>query len=193
MTNLIEEIGGVIVSPQETMEKISEKDELKGAFIIVLLTGILGGINTIVIYYSVIYYAMMPEIPPILWIVGFTIANILLWILFAGIYRIIALILGGKGTYSKVLQLYGYAFVPALLVFPLSTITFLLAGPMISTIVDLIGAVWYIIMYTIAISVAERISTIKALIVVLTPIILLVVIVMILVALVLAPLMPATV
>ncbi len=188
MTDLIEEIGGVITSPQEMMEKISEKDELKGAFIIVLLTGILGGISV-----SVIYYAMMPEIPPILWIVGVTVVNILGWMIFAGIYHIIALILGGKGTYSKVLQLYGYAFVPALLVFPLSTITFLLAGPIVSAIVDLIGVVWYIIVYTIAISVAERISTIKALIVVLIPIILLVVISMILVAWVLAPLMLATV
>lgn len=188
MTDLIEEIGGVITSPWETMKKISEKDELKGAFIIVLLTGILGGI-----WGSVLYYAIMPEISPILWIVGLPIANILSWIIFAGIYRIIAMVLGGKGTYSKVLQLFGYAFVPALLVFPLSTITFLFASPIISSIVDLIGSVWYIIVYTIAISVAEKISTIKALIVVLIPIILSVVIVMILVVLVLAPLMPVIV
>ncbi|WRQ72925.1 MAG: Yip1 family protein [Methanosarcinales archaeon Met12] len=162
MTDLIEEIGGVIVSPWETLENISKKEDIRSAFIIVLIASILSGMHTI----------LLPEMRAMFEILGVGIDYTILfvfslvlgligWVLSAGIYRLIAMMLGGNGSYNKVLQLLGYAYAMYFVYLPVSAFV-MIALPVLSGVITLIGLIWALILSVFAISIAEGFSKLRA-------------------------------
>ena len=165
MTDLIERLGGIITSPRETLEQLSKEMALKGSFIVVLLAGALFGI-----WLGMLLPYLLPELMPLIPL-GFTeffvlglISTLLSWVIFAGISHLVAkLLMGGKGEYSMLLQLMGYAHVPYLLIYPLSLIIHAIS-PVLSSVIDLIGIVWAFILTIFAIGIAERFSILMALV-----------------------------
>lgn len=162
MTDLVEELGGLIISPSETLERVLKKKELKSAFIVVSLGGVLGGI-----WISTTFPITAPELMDLIpigfagWIVSGLILTLLSWVIGAGIFRLVAKVLGGKGEYNKVLQLTGYAHMPYLLAYSLGMMTFFVS-PMLADVVGVIGSLWALILTIFAISIAEGFSKLRA-------------------------------
>ncbi|MCD5409452.1 MAG: YIP1 family protein, partial [Methanocellales archaeon] len=96
------------------------------------------------------------------------------WALSAGIYRLIAMIVGGNGSYNKVLQLLGYAYAMHFVFLPVSAFV-MITLPVLSGIINLIGFIWALILSVFAISIAEGFSKLKALAVIVLSIVVVVI------------------
>lgn len=192
MTNFGERLGAMIISPRETLEQLSKERALRDAFIVVLLVGAVVGIWLGMMLPKEVPPELMPMIPfgfTELFILGLT-ATLLSWPIYAVIYHLVAKLLGGKGEYSMLLQLTGYAYVPHLVVYPLSLVTWFIS-PVLSGVIDLIGAIWVIVLTIFAISIAERFSMLRALITLVVSVVASVVLVIVVVIVALYPLIPA--
>jgi hypothetical protein len=152
ISTIIKEIWGIIVSPRKTLDNISKKEYLLSALIIVLIATILQSI-------SIIFQLK-----------DFTTPLVIIWVIRAGMFRLIARIFEGKGDYKKILQLYGYTcaiffiywlvfIIVAVTIFPIVPINVSLV---ITKILGLILIIWSIILSIFAISIAENLSLIKA-------------------------------
>ena len=179
MSNIIKEIGGIIISPRATLEAISKKEDISGAFIVVLIASILSGISGILLdrpmskMMTELLGIEIPPSEPISLLITFAliiIFSLITWVIVAGIFRLIASVFGGEGSYKKIIQLYGYVYAIIFVLSPLQTIILMIAFPImpihgimaIMGIFGLIGIIWNLIISTFAISIAENISIIKA-------------------------------
>lgn len=184
MTDFVERLGAMVISPRETLEQLSKERALRDAFIVVLLAGAFAGI----LLGMLLPRMMPPELIPLipldftgLFILGLT-STLLSWVIYAGILHLVAKLIGGKGEYSMLLQLTGYAYVPYLLIYPLSLVTWFIS-PLLSSLIDLIGFVWYCVLTIFAISIAERFSILRAAITVVGSVVAIIVLAVVVIAL----------
>ena len=123
--NLMERITGIITNPRETVQDISENSHIEDAVLIVgtfaILSAIFGYMSQNIIIFEFIgmdqgsssyYGASGSSVFSI--ITGF-IGVIIMWIIVSGIVHVFSIALGGEGSFKKVLMIYSYANIPALL------------------------------------------------------------------------------
>lgn len=126
--NLMDRITGIITNPRETVQDISENSHIEDAVLIMGIFAILSAIsgymtqNIIIFEFigmdqgypgsSSYYGASGSSVFSI--ITGF-ISVIIMWIIVSGIVHVFSIVLGGEGSFKKVLMIYSYANIPLLL------------------------------------------------------------------------------
>jgi len=126
--NLTGRITGIITNPRETVQDISENSHIEDAVLIVgifaILSAIYGYMSQNIIIFEFIgmdqgypgsssyYGASGSSVFSI--ITGF-IGVIIMWIIVSGIVHGFSIVLGGEGSFKKVLMIYSYANIPLLL------------------------------------------------------------------------------
>jgi len=123
--NLIGRITGIITNPRETVQDISENSHIEDAVLIVgtfaILSAIFGYISQNIIIFEFIgmdqgssSYSAASGSSVFSIIIGF-ISVIIGWIIVSGIVHLFSIVLGGEGSFKKVLMIYSYANIPLLL------------------------------------------------------------------------------
>jgi len=123
--NLMERITGIIINPRETVQDISENSHIEDAVLIVgtfaILSAIFGYMSQNIIIFEFIgmdqgssSYSSASGSSVFSIITGF-IGVIIMWIIVSGIVHVFSIALGGEGSFKKVLMIYSYANIPALL------------------------------------------------------------------------------
>jgi len=106
------------------------------------------------------------------------------WVFFAGICHIVAKLLGGKGTFTEMLVLMGFASLPNIFQAPIGLIAMLsggLTGAFIAIVMGSFLAIWVLILDVLAIRETQKFSTGRAIATFVLPIVVLAVLVFILI------------
>jgi len=142
--NLMERITGIITNPRETVQDISENSHIEDAVLIMgtfaILSAIFGYMSQNIIIFefigmdqgsssSAIFGYMSQNIiieqgpssysvasgSSVFSIITGFISVIIMWIIVSGIVHVFSIVLGGEGSFKKVLMIYSYANIPLLL------------------------------------------------------------------------------
>jgi hypothetical protein len=108
----------------------------------------------------------------------------ILWVVITGILHVVAKILGGKGAFTEMLVLMGFAMLPNIFQAPIGLIAILsggLAGAFIAMGLGGILAIWVLILDVLAIREAHKFSTGRAIATLVLPFVVLMVLVFILI------------
>jgi len=106
------------------------------------------------------------------------------WVVTAGILHLVAKILGGKGVFTEMLVLMGFALLPNIFQAPIGLVVILsggLTGAFLSMVLGGILAIWILILDIIAIREAHKFSTGRAIATLILPFAILIVLAFILV------------
>lgn len=111
----------LLLDPREFFAGLAREEvDLTRPGLIVLALGVLAGLSSVISLGPVLQ--MMPE--EISSMSGLIIAisaltaviiTIILWIIFAGAFHVIAMVFGGKGQFTRTLQVVGYGYVPQII------------------------------------------------------------------------------
>jgi hypothetical protein len=126
--NLMGRITRIITNPRETVQDISENSHIEDAVLIVgifaILSAIFGYMSQNIIIFEFIgmvqgepgtsSYSAASGSSVFTIIIGF-ISVIIGWIIVSGIVHVFSIVLGGEGSFKKVLVIYSYANIPVLL------------------------------------------------------------------------------
>jgi len=106
------------------------------------------------------------------------------WVVIAGIFHVVAKILGGKGAFTEMLVLMGFAMLPNIFQAPIGLIAIFsggLTGALIAIGLGGILAIWVLILDVLAIREAHKFSTGRAIATLVLPFVVLMVLVFILI------------
>jgi len=197
MADLLENIFGTLFSPASTFRRmLEERTSVTIATIIVLIACICSGVGSILTQSVVMsMFAEFPSFEPALdfeetmlspaasmtlsVVVGF-----IGWVVTAGILHLVAKILGGKGVFTEMLVLMGFALLPNIFQAPIGLVVILsggLTGAFLSMVLGGILAIWILILDIIAIREAHKFSTGRAIATLILPFAILIVLAFILV------------
>ena len=123
--NLTGRITGIITNPRETVQDISENSHIEDAVLIMgifaILSAIFGYMNQNIIIFDFIgmdqgssSYSAASGSSVFTIIIGF-ISVIIGWIIVSGMVHLFSIVLGGEGSFKKVLMISSYANIPMLL------------------------------------------------------------------------------
>ena len=198
MADLLENISGTLFTPAATFRRmLEERTSITIAAMIVLIACICSGVGSLLTQNAVMslfteFYSFEPVAPdfekmafsPITAITLSVIGGFVNWVVIAGICHIVAKILGGKGTFSEMLVLMGFATLPNIFQAPIGLIVMLsggLTGAFIAIGLGSFLAIWVLILDVLAIREAHKISTGRAIATLVLPIVVLAVLVFILI------------
>jgi hypothetical protein len=123
--------------------------------------------------------AMMSS--PITSMTSSVVGGFISWLVFAGICHIVAKLLGGKGTFTEMLVLMGFASLPNIFQAPIGLIAMLSGGLTGAIVLGSFLAIWVLILDVLAIREAQKFSTGRAIATFVLPIVVLAVLVFILI------------
>ena len=198
MTDLLEAISGTLFTPASTFRRLlEERTSLTIAAIIVLIACVCSGIGTLLTQSTVMslftefsgFEPVAPDfdamrISPITSMTSSVVGGFISWVFFAGICHIVAKLLGGKGTFTEMLVLMGFASLPNIFQAPIGLIVMLsggLTGAFIAIVLGSFLAIWVLILDVLAIREAQKFSTGRAIATFVLPIVVLAVLVFILI------------
>ena len=198
MADLLEAISGTLFTPASTFRRLlEERTSLTIAAIIVLIACICSGIGTLLTQSTVMslfteFSGFEPVTPdfdemmssPITSMTSSVVGGFISWVFFAGICHIVAKLLGGKGTFTEMLVLMGFASLPNIFQAPIGLIAMLsggLTGAFIAIVLGSFLAIWVLILDVLAIREAQKFSTGRAIATLVLPIVVLAVLVFILI------------
>lgn len=100
-------------------EKMKNEVEMKTPLLIVLLIAVLGAINAVIMTQKIMETlppeaAAFASIGAIAGVIGAFIAAIIMWVIYSGVFYAISSILGGEGTFKRVLEVVAYGFIPSI-------------------------------------------------------------------------------
>lgn len=198
MADLLENIFGTMFSPASTFRRmLEERTSVTIAAIIVLIAAICSGVGSLLTQSAVMsMFADLPGFEPVA--PGFeemmfsptvsltlsVVGGFISWFVIAGILHLVAKVLGGKGVFTEMLVLLGFATLPNIFQAPIGLIAVLsgsFAGAFISMGLGGILAIWILILDVLAIREAHKISTGRAIVTLVLPFAVLTVLVFILV------------
>jgi len=198
LADLLEAISGTLFTPASTFRRLlEERTSLTIAAIIVLIACICNGVGTLLTESTVMslftefsgfepvapdFDAMM--ISPITSMTSSVVGGFISWVFFAGICHIVAKLLGGKGTFTEMLVLMGFASLPNIFQAPIGLIAMLsggLTGAFIAIVMGSFLAIWVLILDVLAIRETQKFSTGRAIATFVLPIVVLAVLVFILI------------
>lgn len=179
MADLLEAISGTLFTPASTFRRLlGERTSLTIAAIIVLIACICSGVGTLLTESTVMslfteFSGFEPVAPdfdemmssPITSMTSSVVGGFISWVFFAGICHIVAKLLGGKGTFTEMLVLMGFASLPNIFQAPIGLIAMLsggLTGAFIAIVLGSFLAIWVLILYVLAIREAQKFSTGRA-------------------------------
>ncbi|MFV9676415.1 MAG: YIP1 family protein [Methanosarcinales archaeon] len=198
MADLLEAISGTLFTPASTFRRLlEERMSLAIAAIIVLIASICSGVGTLLTESTVMslfteFSGFEPVTPnfdemmnsPITSMTTNVVGGFISWVFFAGICHIVAKLLGGKGTFTEMLVLMGFASLPNIFQAPIGLIAMLsggLTGAFIAIVLGSFLAIWVLILDVLAIREAQKFSTGRAIATLVLPIVVLAVLVFILI------------
>ena len=198
MADLLEAISGTLFTPASTFRRLlEERTSLTIAATIVLIACICSGIGTLLTQSTVMslfteFSGFEPVAPdfdemmssPITSMTSSVVGGFISWVFFAGICHIVAKLLGGKGTFTEMLVLMGFASLPNIFQAPIGLIAMLsggLTGAFIAIVLGSFLAIWVLILDVLAIREAQKFSTGRAIATLVLPIVVLAVLVFILI------------
>ncbi len=198
MTDLLENISGTFFSPAASFRRmLEERTSVTIAAIIVLIACICSGVGSILT--QSVFMSMFAEFPgfepaapgfevvmlsPAASIILSVVSGFIGWVVIAGILHVVAKMLGGKGAFTEMLVLMGFAMLPNIFQAPVGLISILsgsLAGAFISIGLGGILAIWILILDVLAIREAHKFSTGRAIATLVLPFVVLIVLVFIVV------------
>jgi len=191
MTDLLENIFGTLFSPASTFRRmLEERTSVTIAAIVVLIACICSGAGSILT--QSVFMSMFAEFPgfeemmfsPSASMTISVVFGFILWVVIAGILHVVAKILGGKGAFTEMLVLLGFAMLPNIFQAPIGLIAFLsggLTGAFIAIGLGGILAIWVLILDVLAIREAHKFSTGRAIATLVLPFVVLIVLAFILI------------
>jgi len=190
MTDLLENIFGTLFSPASTFRRmLEERTTVTIAAIIVLIACICSGAGSILMQNAVMsLFAEFPgfevvPLSPAASIILSVVIGFIGWVVVAGVLHVVAKILGGKGVFTEMLVLMGFATLPNVFQAPIGLVAVLsggLTGAFISLGLSGILAIWILILDVLAIREAHKFSTGRAIATLVLPFVVLIVLVFIL-------------
>lgn len=191
MADLLENISGTLFRPASTFRRmLEERTTVTIAAIIVLIAGICSGAGSILMQNAVMsLFAEFPgfevvPLSPAASIILSVVSGFIGWVVIAGILHVVAKILGGKGVFTEMLVLMGFAALPNVFQAPIGLVAVLsggLTGAFIALGLSGILAIWILILDVLAIREAHKFSTGRAIATLVLPFVVLIVLVFILV------------
>ena len=132
----------VLTNPNSFFEKKMNEDiSLKIPIAIILVFGIIGAINAILMMQKV-----MAELPSdaaqfasygaIFGVVGALIVVFVMWIIYAVVFYAISLVFKGEGNFKRVLEFVGYGFIPSIASGIIGLVVMMIALPTIEFSMD---------------------------------------------------------
>ena len=191
MADLLENIFGTLFSPASTFRRMSEeRTSVTIAAIVVLIACICSGAGSILTQSA--FMSLFAEFPgfeemmfsPIASMTLSVVVGFIGWVVIAGIFHVVAKILGGKGAFTEMLVLMGFAMLPNIFQAPIGLIAILsggLAGALIAIGLGGILAIWVLILDILAIREAHKFSTGRAIATLVLPFVVLMVLAFILI------------
>ena len=191
MADLLENISGTLFSPASTFRRmLEERTSVTIAAIVVLIACICSGAGSILTQSA--FMSLFAEFPgfeemvfsPIASMTMSVVVGFILWVVIAGIFHVVAKILGGKGAFTEMLVLMGFAMLPNIFQAPIGLIAIFsggLAGALIAIGLGGILAIWVLILDVLAIREAHKFSTGRAIATLVLPFVVLMVLVFVLI------------
>lgn len=198
MTDLLENIFGTLFSPASAFRRmLEERTSVTIAAIVVLIACICSGAGSILTQSA--FMSMFAEFPgfepaspgfeemmfsPSASMTISVVVGFILWVVIAGILHVVAKILGGKGAFTEMLVLMGFAMLPNIFQAPIGLIALLsggLTGAFIAIGLGGILAIWVLILDVLAIREAHKFSTGRAIATLVLPFVVLIVLAFILI------------
>jgi hypothetical protein len=179
---IIEKLVGVLVRPTSTIRSICEQRPVGWAVVVYLIVGL---ITTVAwIDPGMLEELGMPDpgMPAI--VVAFSIANIVTLVVGTAIGHLAALVLGGKGSYWGLFCGFGFAALPGIFAAPLAVIGLVpVLGAMLSGLGNFGIGVWSLVLTILAIRGNYLVSTGRAILILLLPLVALMVLGLLVIAL----------
>jgi len=172
MADLLENIFGTLFGPASTFRRmVDERTPVITAAIVVLIACICSGAGSMLT--QSVFMSMFAEFPgfeemmfsPTALMTLSVVGGFILWVVITGILHVVAKILGGKGAFTDMLVLMGFAMLPDIFQAPVGLIAILsggLAGTFIAMGFGGILAIWGLILDVLAIREAHKFSTGRA-------------------------------
>ncbi len=191
MADLLENIFGTLFSPASTFRRMSEeRTSVTIAAIVVLIACICSGAGSILTQSA--FMSMFAEFPgfeemmfsPIASMTLSVVVGFIGWVVIAGIFHVVAKILGGKGAFTEMLVLMGFAMLPNIFQAPIGLVAIFsggLTGALIAIGLGGILAIWVLILDVLAIREAHKFSTGRAIATLVLPFVVLMVLAFILI------------
>ena len=191
MADLLENIFGTLFSPASTFRRmLEERTSVTIAAIVVLIACICSGAGSILTQSA--FMSMFAEFPgfeemvlsPSASMTISVVVGFILWVVIAGILHVVAKVLGGKGAFTEMLVLMGFAMLPNIFQAPIGLIAIFsggLTGALIAIGLGGILAIWVLILYVLAIREAHKFSTGRAIATLVLPFVVLMVLAFILI------------
>ena len=191
MADLLENIFGTLFSPASTFGRmLEERTSVTIAAIVVLIACICSGAGSILTQSA--FMSLFAEFPgfeemvfsPIASMTMSVVVGFIGWVVIAGIFHVVAKILGGKGAFTEMLVLMGFAMLPNIFQAPIGLIAIFsggLTGALIAIGLGGILAIWILILDVLAIREAHKFSTGRAIATLVLPFVVLMVLAFILI------------
>jgi hypothetical protein len=174
MTDLLDHIFGTLFTPASAFRRmLEERTPVITAAVIVLTVGICSGAGSMVMQNAVT--SMFTELPdfeetmfsPAASMTMNVIVGFISWVVIAGILHVLAKLLGGKGAFTELLVLMGFAALPNIFQAPVGLIAALsgsFTGAFIAMALSGILTIWVLILNVLAMREAHKFSTAMAII-----------------------------
>jgi len=179
MADLLENIFGTLFRPASTFGRmLEERTSVTTAAIVVLIACVCSGAGSILTQSA--FMSLFAEFPgfepvgpgfeemmfsPIASVTLSVVAGFIGWVVIAGIFHVAAKVLGGKGAFTEMLVLMGFAMLPNIFQAPIGLIAIFsggLTGALIAIGLGGILAIWVLILDVLAIREAHKFSTSRA-------------------------------
>jgi hypothetical protein len=171
---ILDTLIGVLARPISTIRSVCEQRPIGWAIIVYLVVSV---VTTVAwIRPEMLAELGLPQVGMPAILVGISITNIVTLVIFTAIAHLVASLLGGKGNYWGLFSGFGFAALPYIFAAPLAVIGLLtMVGALISGLGSFGIMVWSIVLTILAVRENYLVSTGRAILILLLPIVILVV------------------
>ncbi|WP_333870381.1 Yip1 family protein [Desulforamulus putei] len=182
-------IYGVLFDPVQTMKRVVQKPPLGTTLIIVILLALAGLLTSLYIYarsgpsdlglemglplhHAMFFSRALRAAAPVLAMLG-AVFYFVKWFFYSALLHLLADFYGGRGEARTVFVVYGLAGLPEVFLIPLNVLTALISPAMattVNTLGGIVALIWGVVLLTIGLREAHRLSTGRALAVIFTPV-----------------------
>lgn len=180
--SIYDNVYDVLFQPRTAMRRIAESRTIGQAFVVFLVSAL---IPTWAVYFG-LEAAGIPKAIDIIILVQ-VLGSLIIWLVGAAVWHMIAEFLGGKGTALGLLAALGFAHFPRIFIVPLWVVAAIMPPglkPFLMALAGLVVMFWTLALDVAAIREAHGISGAKAVLVLLTPMLAVVVLAVVIVSLV---------
>ncbi|MDI6814617.1 MAG: Yip1 family protein [Dehalococcoidales bacterium] len=173
---IFETLIGILIRPTPTIRSICQQRPIGWAVVIYLVICLVSAVAAIGLGFfeeaglpGLGRFSIAVYIPGML--VGTPIIGLLALVVSVAIYHLVALVLGGKGSYSGLFSGFAFAALPSIFSAPLAVISLPLGivGTMLYSLGSIGLSLWVVVLYVIALRENYAVSTGRAILILLLP------------------------